>query len=453
MPKSILFSECSTKGIDFEISVPLIYFCEKYLNCQVDYLSVFDLRKILTTQPDIVIMSNTTGAKINHKLTKLVYHSGFPLFSHVSEGMYREDVFDDIFWGWNKDKTLYEINSMQWSERCTKLVANNLGDLALRTPFSGSIGHDKYKIFLAQKLPTGGYKKIVGYAGFDFHNLKDNESRYIEVHGEELIRTHQRNALKLNLIFHKLCRHNPDILFILKAHPGDSHREAMEMADLKQYPNVRIYSNEHSIFDVIAACDIWLNYTSSTNLEAWLLGKPSIVLCADEIILKYVQVSEGAIITDEVDQIQAYINEFYRTGKINDFEIKQDIRQQLISDLIGFDDGLNHLRFMSFLKPYFESRAITHGRWDVPQLEQLLAYVRHTLFTLSKGRYNTPLLKKRARQYDIFNSKEVEEAKKVRYPDFDAFYAKHSKQIEDIYTNYALQTKQYIAERLLHKQI
>lgn len=437
MSKRVLFVEWSTFGRDFEIDLPLMYFCEKVLKFEVEYISIFNLNKIISKQPDIVIMSNTTGARINNNMAKLINQSGFCLFSHVSEGMYRKDTFVEAFWGHNQDRVLYENRSMQWSERCTKLISETFNGLASRTPSSGSVGHDKYRIFTPHKLSTYGFKKVIGYAGFDFHNLADNEQIFIELRGEGLVRSHQRNALKLKKILNTLIRHYPDVLFILKAHPGDRWKTPIEMEELDKYPNVKIYSNEYSIFDVIATCDLWLNYASSTNLEAWLLEKPSISLCNDETILRSAQACHGSVISGDTKKLRSYIDEFYANGRIQDFDDKKEVRKKLIKDLIGFDDGLNHVRLMSFLKPYINSDDTLKGRWNVSWKKRLKSYIKHILCQISKGKYNTPLLKRWARPYDIFNPKDIKIGKELRYPEFDTFYNKHWQQIDDIYNNYA----------------
>ena len=53
------------------------------------------------------------------------------------------------------------------------------------------------------------------------------------------------------------------------------------------------------------------------------------------------------------------MEEFYKTGAINSFNdphLKQQ-RKDLISESIGFGDGLNHVRVMKSFKPFIKKRA------------------------------------------------------------------------------------------------
>jgi len=66
---TVLFLEWASKGRDFEIDLPLMYFFETVLGAKVEYKCIFDAWGIIRSKPDIIIMSNTTGGKVNVELS------------------------------------------------------------------------------------------------------------------------------------------------------------------------------------------------------------------------------------------------------------------------------------------------------------------------------------------------------------------------------------------------
>lgn len=434
---SVLFIEWSTKGRDFEIDLPLMYFFEKKLKWKVHYESIFCIPRILSVKPDIVIMSNTTGARINNRMASFIKESNILFFSHTSEGFFRKDAIEEMVFGWNKGKNLYENFTSYWS-RNSYLLANEFSSkLSKKSVVTGSIGHDKYKIYKRKKLLTNNkYKKIISYAAMDFHNMFSKTSfsdlkKNINYPYVELI----------NNILYELVKENQDILFIIKSHPGDGNKLPQEVEKIKNFENVMFKNNEISIVDLISISDVWLNFRSSTNLEAWLLNKPTISFCENKRLSYDSEFILGSIQCENIKKIGLYIKEFYKTGKIEDFKIKKNFREKLIKDLIGFNDGFNHIRFMSFCKTYIdkiESNKIKKGTWNISLNEKIKAYIKHIIYLISKGKYNTPYIKKWAHIYDIFDKKEVEKQKKLRYPEFDMFYKNNEDKINDIYNNNAL---------------
>ena len=78
-------------------------------------------------------------------------------------------------------------------------------------------------------------------------------------------------------------------MFLLKSHPGDGFgKTSLEFEGLQEFPNVNFVKNSISIHDVIASSDLWMSFNSSTNLEAWLMNKPSLRFKpTTSIFLKY----------------------------------------------------------------------------------------------------------------------------------------------------------------------
>lgn len=434
MSKVVVFLEWSTKGRDFEMDFPLMYFFKKKLGWEVRYISIFNLPKLLNIDPDIVVMSNTTGAIENVKISELIHKANIPLFSNVSEGMFRQNDLDAFIWGWNREKKFLQKNVMLWGNKAYLMSISKYPYLKDKVKISGSTGHDRYTIEKDDLTEN----KVIGYASFPFNNIyKSIEKRIpymVKRFGGKNLKHLQKLEKKVNEILLKIIE-DKDITLVVKPHPADGKKLPLELQGLQNRNNVEFVSGEESVSQVISRSDIWISVNSTTNLEAWLKNKVSISLeTYEDIYLS--DTLYGSIISQEINKIQNYIDEFYNTGKIQAFEEKKELREKLISDYIGFADGFNHIRFMSFLKPYvekIENGELEKGKWNIPFKIKLKGYIRHFLYSLSKGKYNTPLLKRWARPYDIFDDEQVEEQKKLRYPDFDKFYAENQEQIDHIY--------------------
>ena len=437
--KQILFIEWVSTGRDLEIDLPLMYFFEKVLGWEVLYISIFNLPEILKTKPDLVIMSNTTGSIRNHEIAKLIHNSDILLFSHVSEGMYKENSLDGCLWGWNVEKKFNERLSIIWNMKSYLMSVNCYSYLANKLRVSGSIGHDKYQIYTDHVDLSKNYKKTIGYAAFDFEYTIKQEGLIVKRYGQNVYDLNVRDSTIVNNSLKVIVKNNPDILFIFKNHPGSGNNISIEFKDLSVFSNVLIVFNKTSIVDAIKSSDIWLNYRSSTNVEAWLLGKPSISLCSESCLLEYSPVCYGSVIESSPEKINSYISEFYQTGKIDRFEKLQKIREQIIKDSVGFDDGLNHVRFMSFLKPYIEKieqGVLRKGKWKASLKERIIWYCKHKIFSISSRHFNIFYLKKWAHIYEKFNDDEVAEQKELKYPDFDNFYKNNTEKINFIYSEY-----------------
>jgi hypothetical protein len=439
MNKQVVFIEWSSKGRDFEIDLPLMYFFENVLKWDVKYISIFNIPKILSTNPDIVIMSNTTGADINYNIAKIIKDSEILFFSHVSEGLFRESNLDGFLWGWNNKKNFNEELSMLWSIQSYNMSIKKYPYLKNQLRISGSLGHDKYKLFTINKIKTK-YKKVIGYAAFDFEYGFINKQTSIEKNGINWYNLNQSYKNIINKIFKTIIKSNQDVLFVLKNHPGSGSKLSLELNNLDSFKNVMIISNEYSIVDIIAITDIWLNYRSSINLEAWLLNKPSISFCMDNCLLEHTKICYGSILENNANKIQNYIDEFYQTGTIKKFEAKKELREKLIKNYIGFSDGLNHIRFMSFLKLYIEkieNNQIKKGKWNISFKDKIKGYIKHIVYMLSSNRYSVPYINKWAFVYGNFKDDEVKKQLKFRYSDFDKFYKKNKEKIDDLYRHYA----------------
>ncbi len=384
--RTVLFVEWSTSGRDLEIDLPLMYFFERYLGWKSIYASIFNLPKLLSTEPDLIIMSNTTGALENVRMSRIIEQSGIPFFSHVSEGMFRESDIEEFVWGWNKsEKKFSELSSGVWSKKSFEMALKAYPQLSGFYQVTGSVGFDKYAIYSHDELNTGKFTKVIGYAAFDFNNIQKNKENFIRTRSLEFYEKLMGKAKEINGILKYIVQENPDVLFLMKAHPGDGENYPMEIKGLQGTENVRILDRGIGIVQAISNSDIWLNYNSTTNLEAWLLNKPTISFNIEEENFSS-DILYGSITETNKENIHEFIKEFYRDGCITEFENKKKRRHKLVSDYIGFPDGMNHVRFMSFLKTHIDminSGKIQERPWKVSTKLKLRGYIRHFLFSLS----------------------------------------------------------------------
>src|SRR5690606_35549275 len=65
---------------------------------------------------------------------------------------------------------------------------------------------------------------------------------------------------------------------------------------------------------------------------------------------------KGSVLVKTGEELQRTIDEFYLNGKIGDFYSpnKVEARNQIITDTIGFSDGMNHIRAGYFLNKTLE---------------------------------------------------------------------------------------------------
>ena len=435
MGQTVLFINWTTRGRDVEIDLPLMYFFEKVFGWRVEHASMFNLPRILSLKPDIVLMPNTTGGVRQVEISELVEQSGFPLFSHVSEGMFREENLDEFIWGagCNK-KRLCENLSMYWSDRCVKLAVSRYPELKNKILCSGAVGVDKYQFKESSKIQIPGYQRYIGFAAFDYHNIIQKKERFINENGIVAFNRLLRNLEKTNEILKNIIETNKDICFFLKSHPGDGEGKiSLEFEGLEKYKNTLFVDKKASIFDVIASSDIWLSFNSSTNLEAWLLEKPTISLLTDPGFFSS-EIIHGAVNCNNPSVINNYIKEFYLTNKIQDFEKKNKFRESMVHDYIGFDDGMNHVRYVKFVKDYLDNvqKLSKIPRWKVSLPLRVKAYLQHFLYSLSKGQYSLPVLYKWAEYYDVYDYNELDNKKALWYQDLEKFHQSNRKEIENI---------------------
>ncbi len=313
--------------------------------------------------PRLLFITNTTGAKINYQTMKHAIQRNILGVSLISEGNikpWNKNIISQFFWGWNKEKILYENLNLQWSNRAKKLIHSIHPELDNRIKVSGGVGFDYYKIIpqgnkgaFLHKYGKSQYQKVIGIGCFDFGPMYPKDSRYAlqqKLFTKEQVDRFKSDRQQFNNVLIGLIKNNPEILFLIKEHPGNQlghFSSAIEGADA--FDNTLILKTEESIFDCINVSDFWIIYESTTALEAWLMNKQTMLLNPSGVDFKRDELYKGSPNFTAEQEVQQGINQFYTDQNIVGFKELTDARNQLIEDTIGWDDGLNHVRAGNYI--------------------------------------------------------------------------------------------------------
>lgn len=438
---TVFFVEWNTSGREFDMQFPLMYFFKNELNWHVEYKCAYNLPSITETVPDLVILSGTGGEARCLQVLNWCHQSNIPVFSSFEEGMFREKDLDEFLWGWNKSGNFKEQLRMLWSMSSYKMAVKKYPILKQKLCVSGATGMDKYTLLCNKYNDTRGFKKFVGYAGFDFHRWLNNPTdNSLENSVDPEFIKYLTNKLKIiKSILEYLIKSNDDVLFLIKSHPADQGQIPLEIDELENFQNVKVIrSKSEPIAKVVASSDIWLCGNSTTVIDGWLCKKPTIAFVGKNQE-KTIPALNASILSQDKKQIDGYIKEFYKKKKISHFERLEKERERHISDLIGFSDGMNHIRYMSFLKPVIEaidSQEKVAKRWKISLKERLLETLKHYIYCVSKGRQNVPFLSKWAHTYERFKRKDLQIFWDTYEADISKFYDNNREKIDYLYNNY-----------------
>jgi len=354
-------------GRDLEIILPLVFFSEKYLNCEVEFAFAWDIHAVYRKKPDLVLLPGTSGNIFLFKISKYAYQLGIRVFALVTEGNYRTDGSFN-YWGCNReDGDFYQDYICLWSKRAYDFLMKEIPQFKDKIVFSGATGFDRYAFhkftsreeYLAKKnLPS--YKNIVGYAAWGFGKLSNELGRkellFFFRNDVSRLEWAEKQMYLVEKIIREAVEQYPDILFILKKHPRQTHDHLVkdginEIVRLKDYPNVLYISKNEDIHDIINVCDVWLGFETTTAMESWLLKKPSIFLTPDPNFNR-TSIYTGCANVQNFSELQTYLDEFFNSGHISDFDSDEKFknRNKIIADAIGYGDGFNHIRTAYYLK-------------------------------------------------------------------------------------------------------
>lgn len=391
-------------GRDTEILLPVAFCLENYFECEVQFTFIWDLYAVKRKKPDLVLVPNMVGHHMYVEVGKYAYENGITVLALESEGNFKcNDSFN--YWGYNTDRHFYQEWATAWSYRTEQYLKNIAPEQSKKIVTTGGTGFDKYqfgdsvtKQSILSKYGLEDYRKVIGYAGWAFGKMhgknKYQSMKLIHPDWSERFKWAEENRIAVREVLRKAIVNNEDTLFILKRHPKEFFEDEIqegpnEMNELLGYKNVLYLVSEEPIDHLIQISDIWLGFETTTALEAWLLGKETVLVNPDPHFTRDA-LYKGSLIVRDYEQLQEAIDTFYQNGKIEDFhtpELKES-RKKLISETIGFSDGFNHLRAC-----YYFVRALSKRRnhplpWNLRHLR--LYFLMH----IGKYFYNERIFKK-----------------------------------------------------------
>jgi surface carbohydrate biosynthesis protein len=344
---------------DLHILMPVLTYLQKEYRLEYKVKSIFNgYYYLLKYRPKILVISGFAGACVNYDITKLAYSMGIKVVSLISEG----NVVDTDWLLWNDNyssRQLYLDKFLLWSKRTERMALSKYPYLDDKIVATGATGFDRYKLLNFKskdsflKENNLKYKKIIGIASYGFCYLfgdfyKKRENIYVGMYGQDQIDMYRNDLVRLQKIYREIINNNPDILFILRYHPGTIDFEKNEFYGLEDLDNVFISNNftstDYQVADLINISDLWIAYETTTALEAWLLGKQTFLINPTRSDFIRENVHKGSPIVSNETEAQLLIDEYYLNGSIEAFQSLESERKKIIKDVIEFDDGKNHVR-------------------------------------------------------------------------------------------------------------
>ncbi len=348
--------------------------------------AVYDgMHALASVRPRLFFISNSVGAIENLELMRYAKRRGMLAVSLLSEGAFMGDTtyLNQLIWGWNKERKLYEDLHLQWSAFTRNITIGMYPELADRIKVSGGVGFDNYQIApalgvknkLLSKYAKNGYSRVVGVGCWNFGLFYPEDSRFKinrELYQGADAERFRQDGIDFDRVLEELANANKDILFLLKEHPGvELGHMGSGIERVAQCANVLILKNEESILDCIQASDLWVVYESTTSIEAWLLGKPTCLLNPSGRDFPRDRLNEGSPAFSSAVQMQEFINAHYAGLESPDFSARAPIRKQLITKIIQWDDGLNHVRAGNEILDLLEASA--GSNWRRESLTEILS--------------------------------------------------------------------------------
>jgi len=429
----------SNERRDFYLLLPIIYFLESHLNFTVSFEFVWDAHKISTQPPDLVILPNTRGHLVYYEIGNYCVENNIPLFNHDSEGNFNTTIPYD-YWAFNQSKRPLTPVVMTWNERVKQFLMDRYQLNPNSITVTGAPGFDKYQ-YLPRKnkqafLEKYGHTdktKIIGYAGWAFGKLENKEINDIlsninkpgEAGKQWLIA--QRDAVEDAL--KSAIERFPNFLFVLKKHPRENFESDLrdsrnEMNQLTHYPNVLYIKDEEEIQDLIELADLWTAFESTSIMEAWLVDTPTLLINPDPNFTRALLHTGSVSVKDSagfLSLLEHVENDNFEA--FHPLEVLQH-RQEILSDAIGFADGLNHLRAVKAFLPFLNK----HKKTTTNPVFNWTFFRRYVLLHVGKYFFHEalfkrlPKFKKTVWLYKNRTLHEINDLKPQLYHDLDAFY-------------------------------
>lgn len=361
MRTDVLNLEWSSSGRDIDIVEPVLSGLELLYGVSVarDSILNFEL-KLLSYRPKMLVMSNEIGAQENFEAVKLATRLGIKVVTLVSEGDFppHEEMMEGVFWGWNKDRVFYPDVRLEWSERNVRMIRRYIpGSGAFDIEVSGATGFDRYKFMpfvtkdtMLAKYGKQRFSQVVFVPGFTFDLFAGDyfskfEREVVDSIGWPDIEAHRASREPLRAIYRSLIEAFPDTLFVLKYHPGTWQEDLSEFSGLEGYDNtIVVKGRQENVADLVNAADLLITYNSTTSLEAWMLGKQTLLVNPVTSDFKRSEIAAGSPVVRTFEEARDALVAFFSRGSLPGFDELASTRDKLIEEIIGSADGTSHLR-------------------------------------------------------------------------------------------------------------
>lgn len=303
-------------------------------------------RLINKYRPDLVYMTNIIGASINFRVACFCRSKNIKLVTGISEGDIKEHEAIEMVWGHNSMRFPVETEILLWSEYQRKKFIEQNFIYKKIAQVTGNSGADRYKICVSSNVTVDrtGVDLIVGVGCFVFPEKSPGVSgSFDDKNNVNRSMIEDRHLFSENL--DKLVSMMPNVMFLLKLHPGGLRGEygaGIEKAARRR--NVKVISKDASIFDCIATSDVWMSYESNTAMEAWLMNKPTGLLNPTGTSFPRSDFHKGQPNFATATQWRDALESFLQNSELPGFKELENERKRIIKKVIGWSDGLNHVR-------------------------------------------------------------------------------------------------------------
>ena len=306
---------------------------------------------VLAHRPAIVLIASSTGAFVLNEISKYCSALGVKVISCVSEGHFidKPGVLDEFIWGWNKEKKLYVHKQLFWTKKSLELACRYDSKFREIGEVTGPVHFDLYPYKDECEQCDFETIKTVGIAGWTFAKFCNPSDGDFELNqklfGRESCERTRLDGIKFNEIISQLCLAYPSVMFLFKDHP--SNRFGLEGAGvdgLDALDNFYFIRGDLELHELIAKCDVWLSYESTTNIEAWHSGIPTIVVNPSGPIYERSSLHRGSLVVENFEELRVYMDDIkFLNTSFNDENLVNE-RQDVIAEIQDSVDGKSRLR-------------------------------------------------------------------------------------------------------------